>query len=310
MYMAKGDTMQYCPNCEKEIPDEVDFCPYCGARISQKEMPSTLPPKKRLHKEESQPVSQPVNKEKKVTAGIVPVDTAEEPAEEVKREPEGQFQVKTLYCPNCGKQIPDEVEFCPYCGAKVSSSVENEINDTDWKSGSESPPDTNVLKDGNQHTIAKRLLMMTPVFIGILVILMIFAFLTWTQLPSKKKCDLGSGSGCYWVGWGYENGIGDRQNYAKAREYYEKACNLGYGGGCTGLGDLYSKGLSVKLDKIKAREYYGKACDLGYGGGCYDLGFLYEYGEGVKTNDVKAREYYKKACDLDYDYACKQLIEK
>ncbi len=27
--------MQYCPNYGKQIPDEVDFCPYCGARISQ-----------------------------------------------------------------------------------------------------------------------------------------------------------------------------------------------------------------------------------------------------------------------------------
>lgn len=23
------------------------------------------------------------------------------------------------FCPNCGKQIPEEVKFCPYCGAEI-----------------------------------------------------------------------------------------------------------------------------------------------------------------------------------------------
>jgi len=24
-----------------------------------------------------------------------------------------------MFCPNCGKEIPDETKFCPYCGVKV-----------------------------------------------------------------------------------------------------------------------------------------------------------------------------------------------
>jgi hypothetical protein len=26
-----------------------------------------------------------------------------------------------MFCPNCGKQIPDGSKFCPYCGAKIGS---------------------------------------------------------------------------------------------------------------------------------------------------------------------------------------------
>jgi len=29
-----------------------------------------------------------------------------------------------MYCPNCGKEIPDGSKFCPYCGAKVVASPE------------------------------------------------------------------------------------------------------------------------------------------------------------------------------------------
>jgi predicted amidophosphoribosyltransferase len=27
-----------------------------------------------------------------------------------------------MFCPKCGKEIPDNVTFCPYCGAKVNSA--------------------------------------------------------------------------------------------------------------------------------------------------------------------------------------------
>ena len=31
-----------------------------------------------------------------------------------------------MFCPNCGKQIPDGSKFCPYCGAKLSLAGEPE----------------------------------------------------------------------------------------------------------------------------------------------------------------------------------------
>ncbi|GAA7158099.1 hypothetical protein BD0049_01200 [Helicobacter pylori] len=37
-----------------------------------------------------------------------------------------------------------------------------------------------------------------------------------------------------------------------------------------------------KQDFFKARKYFEKACDLKYGGGCGALGMLYENGQGVE----------------------------
>ena len=31
-----------------------------------------------------------------------------------------------MYCPNCGREIPDGSKFCPYCGAKLSLTGESE----------------------------------------------------------------------------------------------------------------------------------------------------------------------------------------
>ena len=28
-----------------------------------------------------------------------------------------------MFCPNCGKEVPDNVNFCPYCGAKLVNTV-------------------------------------------------------------------------------------------------------------------------------------------------------------------------------------------
>jgi uncharacterized membrane protein YvbJ len=29
-----------------------------------------------------------------------------------------------MFCPNCGKEIPDGSKFCPYCGIKIAVSPE------------------------------------------------------------------------------------------------------------------------------------------------------------------------------------------
>jgi len=39
-----------------------------------------------------------------------------------------------MYCPNCGKEIPDGFKFCPYCRTKIissNSSKEIDINEKD-----------------------------------------------------------------------------------------------------------------------------------------------------------------------------------
>ncbi len=71
----------------------------------------------------------------------------------------------------------------------------------------------------------------------------------------------------------------DKQDFSKARKYFEKACGLNNGGGCGALGDLYD---DVEKNLIKAAQLYSKACELKEGVGCKRLGSLYYHGRGVE----------------------------
>ncbi|WP_120890949.1 tetratricopeptide repeat protein [Helicobacter pylori] len=56
----------------------------------------------------------------------------------------------------------------------------------------------------------------------------------------------------------------EKQDFSKARKYFEKACDLNNGGGCGALGGLYYNGDGVKQDSKKAVALFEKACKLGY----------------------------------------------
>lgn len=62
-----------------------------------------------------------------------------------------------------------------------------------------------------------------------------------------------------------------------------------------------------KQDFSKARKYFEKACDLNNGGGCSNLGVLYYNGDGVKQDSKKAVALFEKACKLGYKKACEML---
>src|SRR5437868_1947968 len=53
----------------------------------------------------------------------------------------------------------------------------------------------------------------------------------------------------------YYNGQGIPQDYAKARQWYEKAAAQGYAEAQFSLGVLYSKGRSVPQDYVQARQW-------------------------------------------------------
>ncbi len=99
----------------------------------------------------------------------------------------------------------------------------------------------------------------------------------------------------------------DKQDFSKARKYFEKACGLNNSGGCGALGDLYD---DVEKNLIKAAQLYTKACELKEGVGCGALGGLYYNGDGVKRDSKKADQYFSKACKLGDQEACEVLKEK
>ncbi len=101
----------------------------------------------------------------------------------------------------------------------------------------------------------------------------------------------------------------EKQDFSKARKYFEKACGLKYGGGCGALGILYDDGKGVEKNSKKATYFFSKACELKESDGCGALGGLYYNGDGVKQDSKKAVALFEKACKLGYKKACEMLKE-
>ena len=96
------------------------------------------------------------------------------------------------------------------------------------------------------------------------------------------------------VGMVYDNGYGVPQDYAKAREWYEKAAAKDEASAMTNLGWLYQSGHGVAQDYTKAREWYEKAAAKDDAVAMFDLGFLYAKGVSVPQDYGKAREWFEK----------------
>ncbi len=101
----------------------------------------------------------------------------------------------------------------------------------------------------------------------------------------------------------------DKQDFSKAKKYFEKACGLNNGGGCGALAVLYINGQGVEKDLTKAAYLYSRACELKDGWGCSFLGVLYYNGDGAKQDSKKAVALFEKACKLGYKKACEMLKE-
>lgn len=112
----------------------------------------------------------------------------------------------------------------------------------------------------------------------------------------KKAADQEYGEGCFLVGYYYENDMGgEKQDYGKAKMYYEKAISLGYIGAASELAGLYSEGLGVDLSFEKAAELLLMGANAGDACCQNNLGWLYQNGWGVPQDTDKAIEWYRKA---------------
>ena len=86
----------------------------------------------------------------------------------------------------------------------------------------------------------------------------------------------------------YHNGQGVPQDYAQARQWYEKAAAQGHEQAQSNLGLLYANGLGVPRDYAQARQWYEKAAAQGNADGQFYLGWMYAYGQGVSQDLVQA----------------------
>ena len=78
---------------------------------------------------------------------------------------------------------------------------------------------------------------------------------------------------------------------AFANSELERQCNNGNARSCNNLGYLYEYGNGIRQDYKKAREFYNKACEMGNALGCGALGGLYQYGLGVRQNYKKENRF-------------------
>ncbi|GAA9626502.1 hypothetical protein HpVa146_02600 [Helicobacter pylori] len=86
----------------------------------------------------------------------------------------------------------------------------------------------------------------------------------------------------------------EKQDFSKARKYFEKACDLNNGRGCNGLGVLYRDGQGAEKNLTKVSQYFSKACELNNGFGCAALGDLYYDREGVEKTQQKPLNFILK----------------
>ncbi|WQY30010.1 tetratricopeptide repeat protein [Helicobacter pylori] len=75
--------------------------------------------------------------------------------------------------------------------------------------------------------------------------------------------------------------------------------------------ELFNLGMQSydKQDFSKARKYFEKACELNYKFGCSWLGAMQYQGKGVVKNEKQAMKKFEKACKLGYKKACEMLKE-
>jgi TPR repeat protein len=118
-----------------------------------------------------------------------------------------------------------------------------------------------------------------------------------------RGADHGDSNSMRNLGVSYRDALGTAQDYAKAREWYEKAAAEDHTDAMVDLGMLYHNGQGVVRDYAKAREWYAKAVAKDNTDAMVNLGVLYVNGEGVTQDYVKAREWYEKAAAKDHTNA-------
>ena len=114
---------------------------------------------------------------------------------------------------------------------------------------------------------------------------------------NQRLANQGNASAQYNLGVMYYEGEGVRQDYIKARQWYEKAANQGNAKAQYNLGNAYSRGKGVRQDYAKAAQWFEKSANQGDALAQYNLGLMYENGAGVRQNIATAKEWFGKSCD-------------
>ena len=112
---------------------------------------------------------------------------------------------------------------------------------------------------------------------------------------AKPLADNGNANAQYNMGVLYDEGYGVKQDYAKARGWYEKAAAQKYAKAEHNLGIMYQSGHGVQKSSAKAAEWFKRAAEHGESAAQNNLAVLYVRGQGVKQDLAEAAKWAAKA---------------
>lgn len=100
------------------------------------------------------------------------------------------------------------------------------------------------------------------------------------------------------IAWLYTNGNGVQRDLVKAKDWFEKAADLGLPSAMARVGIHYIDALGVPRDLDKGREWLMKAAQRNHPTSIMDVGRLYERGLGLPKDMTEAMRWYERAVDL------------
>lgn len=111
----------------------------------------------------------------------------------------------------------------------------------------------------------------------------------------KPLADNGNANAQYNMGVLYDEGYGVEQDYAKAREWYEKAAAQDYAKAEHNLGILYQEGHGVPQSDQKAAEWFRRAAEHGEPAAQNNLAVMYVRGQGMTQDLTEAARWSARA---------------
>ena len=114
---------------------------------------------------------------------------------------------------------------------------------------------------------------------------------------ARPLADNGNANAQYNMGVLYDEGYGVEQDYAKAREWYEKAAAQNYPKAEHNLGIMYQSGHGVEKSSAQAAKWFKRAAEHGEPAAQNNLAVLYVRGEGVKQDLGEAARWAAKAAE-------------
>jgi len=102
--------------------------------------------------------------------------------------------------------------------------------------------------------------------------------------------------------------FGGKQDFATAKNWFQKAADQGYPEAMVQLGNLYENGLGVENDPARAMDLYRRASELNYPPGRFRLGLLYMGESGGDSKKDEGMKLLRSACDNGYRTSCAMLL--